>query len=38
MGVNHSLSHLRGEFRFMMLENRILRRIFGPNGEKVAGG
>jgi hypothetical protein len=29
---------LREEHRLMVFENRVLRRIFGPKMEKVAGG
>jgi hypothetical protein len=29
---------LREEHRVRMLENRVLRRIFGPKREEVAGG
>jgi hypothetical protein len=29
---------LRGKHRLRVLENRVLRRIFGPKREKVAGG
>jgi hypothetical protein len=28
---------LTEEHRWMILENRVLRRIFGPNNEEVAG-
>jgi hypothetical protein len=36
MGVNLLLS-LREEHRLRVFENRVLRRIFGPKREKVAG-
>jgi hypothetical protein len=29
---------LREEYRLTVTENRVLRRIFGPKGEKVEGG
>jgi hypothetical protein len=37
MGVKHGLT-LREEHRLRMHENRVLRRIFGPKREEVAGG
>jgi hypothetical protein len=29
---------LREKYRLRVFENRVLRRIFGPNRDKVAGG
>jgi len=37
MGMRRSLT-LREEHRLKLLENRVLRRIFGPKREEVAGG
>jgi hypothetical protein len=37
MGVELGLT-LREEHRLRVLENRVLRRIFGPKREEVAGG
>jgi hypothetical protein len=37
MGVKLDLT-LREEHRLRVFENRVLRRIFGPNREEVAGG
>jgi hypothetical protein len=33
--VTHTLGE---EYRFRVFENRVLRRIFGPKREEVAGG
>jgi hypothetical protein len=38
MGVKLSLVTLREEHRLRMIENRVLRRIFGPKRDEVAGG
>jgi hypothetical protein len=37
MGVKLGLS-LREGYRLMVSENRVMRRIFGPNTEEVTGG
>jgi hypothetical protein len=37
MGVKVGLSHY-GKDRLRMFENTVLRRIFGPKTEEVAGG
>jgi hypothetical protein len=37
MGVKISFSHIREEHRLRMFENMLLRRIFGPKKEEVAG-
>jgi hypothetical protein len=37
MGVKPGLT-LREEHRLMVFENRVLRKIFGPRREEVAGG
>jgi hypothetical protein len=38
MGVKPGLSHKGKNIRLRKLENRELRRIFGPKREEVAGG
>jgi hypothetical protein len=37
MGVKQSVT-LREEYRLRVFKNRVLRRIFGPKREEVAGG
>jgi hypothetical protein len=37
MGVNLGLSLLREKHRLRLFENKVLRRIFGPKREEVAG-
>jgi hypothetical protein len=37
MGVKHALT-LREEHKLRVLENRVLRRTFGPKGDGVTGG
>jgi hypothetical protein len=37
MGVSHGSVTLREEHRFSVFENRVLRRIFGPNRDIVTG-
>jgi hypothetical protein len=36
--VGKLVSQLKEEGRFRVFENRVLRRIFGPKREEVAGG
>jgi hypothetical protein len=36
--VWYLVSHTKEEHRFRVFENRVLRRIFGPKREEVAGG
>jgi hypothetical protein len=38
MGLKLGFSHYRKNRKFRILENRVLRRIFGPKREEVAGG
>jgi hypothetical protein len=35
--VSNLVCHLREECRLRVFENRVLRRIFGPKGDKVRG-
>jgi hypothetical protein len=37
MGVKLGLLTLREEYRLRVFENRVLRRIFGPNEDEVTG-
>jgi hypothetical protein len=36
MGMKLGLPRIREEYRWRVVENRVLRRIFGPKGEKGA--
>jgi hypothetical protein len=38
MSVNLSLLHPKEKLRLRVFEDRVLRRIFGPKREEVAGG
>ena len=38
MGVNVGLSHRGRNLGWMVLENKVLRKIFGPKGDEVGGG
>ena len=37
MGVKLGRSHLRAEYRLGVFQNRVLRKMFGPEREEVTG-